>query len=111
MRRRAVIAFAVALMIAAGAAAVAYNRSLSFVRGAEECPWDLWIAALKGFIGPVEYVGSDGEFSYFRAGTSLYSRYKARTSELCLPETFAFGEGRPYRVGHEMIRCPGRAAP
>src|SRR6266498_5828483 len=42
--------------------------SLAYIRGAKERPTELWYAALKGFHGPVYYVGSDGEFSYFRAG-------------------------------------------
>src|SRR5688572_8935751 len=84
------------LLIIFAAAGIAYNRSLAYVRGAEENPGALWMAALKGFEGPVVYVGSEGEFSYFRTGKRVFGRYKAKTSRIRLPRTFAIGEGEPY---------------
>ena len=78
-------------------------RSLGYIHRAKERPYDLWMAALKGFEGPVYYVGSDGDFSYFRAGDVFYSRYKVQTEKIRLPDTFPFGKGEPYRVKQEMV--------
>jgi hypothetical protein len=61
------------------------------------------MAALKGFEGPVHYVGSEGEFSYFRAGTVFWTRYKAQTSKLRLPRTFPLGKDEPYLVTEDMV--------
>jgi hypothetical protein len=78
-------------------------RSLSYIHGAHEDPQGLWMAALKGFEGPVYYVGSDGDYSYFRAGKVFYTRYKAQTSKIGLPRTFPFGKGEPYLVTQDMV--------
>ena len=78
-------------------------RSLTYIHGAKERPYDLWMATLKGFEGPVYYVGSEGEFSYFRAGKIVYTRYKAQTSKIGLPRTFPFGKEEPYLVTQEMV--------
>ena len=78
-------------------------HSLSYVRGAKEHPQELWMAALKGFEGPVYYVGSEGEFSYFRAGKVFWTRYKAQTSRTHLPRTFPLGNGEPYLVTEDMV--------
>jgi hypothetical protein len=51
----------------------------------------------------VYYVGSDGDYSYFRQGHVFYSRCKAHTSKLKLPRTFPFGQGEPYIVTIDMI--------
>jgi hypothetical protein len=85
-------------------AGILWNRSLSFVRGAEENPHQLWMAALKGFEGPVYYVGDDADHSYFRAGKYLFSRYKVKTSKTHLPQMFPLGEGEPYIISHDMVR-------
>lgn len=77
--------------------------SLSYVHRAKERPYDLWMAALKHQEGPVYYVGSEGEFSYFRAGTVIWTRYKAQTSRIHLPRTFPFGKGEPYLVTEGMV--------
>jgi hypothetical protein len=77
--------------------------STSYIRGAKEDPQALWMAALKGFEGPVYYVGSEGDFSYFRAGDVFWTRYKAQTSKIRLPSTFALGHGKAYRVSEEMV--------
>jgi hypothetical protein len=61
------------------------------------------MATLKGFEGAVYYVGSDGDYSYFRAGKMFYTRYKARTSQLRLPRAFPFGRGEPYLVTQDMV--------
>jgi hypothetical protein len=61
------------------------------------------MAALKHFEGPVYYVGSEGEFSYFRAGKVIWTRYKAQTAKLHLPHTFPLGMGNPYLVTEEMV--------
>jgi hypothetical protein len=78
-------------------------HSLSYLHRAQERPYDLWMAALKGFEGPVYYIGSDGDYSYFRAGDIFYTRYKAQTSKIHLPHTFPFGKGEPYRVTQDMV--------
>ena len=57
-------------------------RSLSYIHGAPEDSQALWMAALKHQEGPVYYVGSDGDYSYFRAGTVVYIRYKAQTTKI-----------------------------
>ena len=81
----------------------AFEHSLAFVRAAPEDRYGLWMAALKGFQGRVQYVGSLGDYSYFRAGDWFCSRYKAPTAKLHLPRTFPLGEGVPYSVTFEMV--------
>jgi hypothetical protein len=78
-------------------------HSISYVRRAKERPSELWTAALKGFEGPVYYVGSEGDFSYFRAGTLIWTRYKAQTAKISLPRTFPLGKEKPYLVTQEMV--------
>jgi hypothetical protein len=104
MLRRARIHFASTMAIAFFAI-VAFTGcySNSYIRGAKEAPGALWMAALKGFEGPVYYVGSEGEFSYFRAGDIFWTRYKAQTSKMRLSSTFALGDGKPYRVNEGMV--------
>jgi hypothetical protein len=70
---------------------VAYNRSEMAVRAAPEEPYDLWLAVIKGFSGPVNYMGSDGGFAYFRAGSFFYDHYKTRASNVLLPRVFPIG--------------------
>jgi hypothetical protein len=80
--------------------------SVSYVHRAKDNPhdpYDLWMAALKGFEGPVYYVGSEGEFSYFRAGTVIWTRYKVQTAHIDLPRTFPLGKGEPYLVTEGMV--------
>lgn len=102
-RRLAAISAGLFFLTISAVAGIVYNRSLTYLRRAEEQPGALWIAALKGFEGPVLYVGSEGEFSYFRTGTRVFGRYKARTSRIHLPRIFPIGEGDPYQVTHEMV--------
>ena len=78
-------------------------HSLAYVHRAPEDHYKLWMAVLKPFAGSVYYVGSDGDYSYFRAGKLLPERYKARTSELRLPRTFPFGKAEPYVVTLDMV--------
>jgi hypothetical protein len=78
-------------------------RSLSYIHDAPEDSQGLWMAALKHQEGPVYYVGSDGDYSYFRAGTVIYTRYKAQTAKIRLPRTFPFGKGEPYLVTEGMV--------
>jgi len=104
MRRSSKIRFAVVFAVLVFAVCTFTGcRSLSYVHRAKERPYDLWMAALKGFEGPVFYVGSDGDYSYFRAGKVFYTRYKAQTSKLGLPQTFPFGKGEPYLVTQDMV--------
>ena len=77
--------------------------TLAYVRGADEDTQGLWIAALKGFSGTVYYVGTEGDFSYFRAGSVFPARYKAPTKNIGLPETFPLGTQKPYRVTQDMV--------
>lgn len=102
MRRRVLISF-VFLMLAVVCAIMLRWRSLSYIHGAPEDQSALWVAALKHFEGPVYYIGSEGDYSYFRAGELVYTRYKARTSKLVLPRTFPFGKGAPYLVTQDMV--------
>ena len=104
MRRSITVRFAVVSVVLILAAGMFTGcRSLSYIHRAKERPYDLWMAALKGFEGPVYYVGSDGDYSYFRAGKIFYTRYKAHTSKLGLPRTFPFGKGEPYLVTQDMV--------
>ena len=95
-----VLAVLVAVCLLVGAAD---RLSLSYIHGAQEQPVYLWIAALKHMEGPVYYVGTDGDFSYFRAGYIFFTRYKARTSMIRLPRTFPFGTRQPYLVTEDMV--------
>lgn len=57
-------------------------RSMPYLRlAADEEPYALWMAALKGFEGPVYYLGGDETYSYFRAGTIFYTPYEARKED------------------------------
>ena len=49
------------------------------------------------------YVGSEGDFSYFRGHGVFCGRYKTLTSKLKLPRTFPFGKEKPYIVTLDMI--------
>jgi hypothetical protein len=80
-----------------------YCFSLAYIRGAHEDPYRLWISALKPFGGLVYYVGSEGEFSYFRAGAVFPARFKAPTAKIKLPRTFPLGTQEPYTVTAEMV--------
>ena len=84
-------------------ALIAYNRSEMAVRNAPEDPFQAWIAANKGFHGPVYYIGNDGGFAYLRAGKYFYDHYKTRASNAVLPHVFPVGGGEPYLVTHGMI--------
>ena len=104
MRRRVKVGLVgVLAVVVCVAIVVVHFRSLSYIHGAEERPYDLWKAALAGFEGPIYYVGSEGDFSYFRAGSVVYTRYKAQTSRIKLSRTFPFGKGEPYLVAQEMV--------
>lgn len=70
---------------------------------ASEDRYALWMAALKGFSGTPRYVGSIGDFSYFRVGDMFITSYKAPTANLLLPKTFPLGEGKPYTVTAAMV--------
>ena len=85
------------------ALALAGCHSLSYVHGAPEDHYQLWMAVLKPFGGPVYYVGDEGDYSYFRGHGAFCDRYKTRTSKLHLPRTFAFGAERPYVATLDMI--------
>jgi hypothetical protein len=78
-------------------------HSLAYVHGAPEDHYQLWMGVLKPFGGPMYYVGSEGDFSYFRGHGIFCDRYKARTSELKLPRTFPFGREKSYIVTLDMI--------
>ena len=84
-------------------AAITYNHSTSYVRGAHEDQYSLWMAVLKGFNGQVYYVGSEGDFAYFRAGDLIRSRFKARSSKVRLPFTFPLTDGKSYQVTLAII--------
>jgi hypothetical protein len=103
MRPRIVIHFICLVIAVLCVVAFAGCHSLGYVHGAPEDQSGLWMAALKGFKGPVYYVGSDGDYSYFRAGRVFYRRYKAQTSKLSLPRTFPFGKSEPYLVTQDMV--------
>jgi hypothetical protein len=102
-RSRVEVGLICCLFTALCLAALAGCHSLSYIHGASEDQEGLWMAALKHFEGPVYYVGSDGDYSYFRAGEIFYTRYKAQTSKLSLPRTFQFGKGDPYLVTQDMV--------
>lgn len=80
-----------------------YQHSDAFVLGAREDRYQLWMAALKGFQGTPRYVGSLGDYSYFRVGDLFCSRYKVPTEKLRLPRTFPLGDEAPYVVTFEMV--------
>lgn len=80
-----------------------YCFSLAYLRGAHEDPYRLWISALKGLNGTVYYIGSEGEFSYFRAGAIFPDRLKAPTVKMKLPRTFPLDSQEPYPVTAEMV--------
>lgn len=94
---------AVAAAIATLFAVHAYRFSLTYVRGAPEVPSELWLRALKPFGGPPYYIGSEGEYSYFRAGFVLVDRYRVQTAKIRPPRTFRLGHGEPYIVTAEMV--------
>jgi len=98
---RALASFAV-MMLAAASIYIAYTHSNSYLRNASEDRSALWMAAAKGFEGPVEYAGSEADMSFFRTGSILCGRYKAPTNKMTLPKTFPLGSEEPYRVTLDM---------
>ncbi len=84
-------------------AGYSYQHSITFVWGATEDRDGLWMAALKGFQSTPRYVGSLGDYSYFRAGDLICSRYKAPTAKMHLPRIFPLGKGTPCVVTFEMV--------
>jgi hypothetical protein len=80
-----------------------YCFSLAYIRGAQEDSYQLWMSALKPFGGQVYYVGSEGDFSFFRAGAVFPARYKAPTANIRLPRTFPLGAQEPYAVTEGMV--------
>ncbi len=56
-----------AAALAVVAAFVHYTHTLAYLRGVKEDRWALWIAAAKGFQGPVKYLGDENGQSYFHA--------------------------------------------
>ncbi len=85
------------------AGVVGTRHSLVYVHGAPEDQYGLWMGVLKPLGGDVYYVGSEGDYSFFRGHGIFGDRYKAQTSKLRLPHTFSFGRGTPYRVTLTMI--------
>jgi hypothetical protein len=59
--------------------------------------------ALKGFNGPVYYVGSDETNAYFRVGSFIHAYYKLRPADARLPKTFPVSKGEPYRITSDMV--------
>ena len=66
-------------------------------------PYALWMAALKGFQGPVRYFGDADDYSYFVVGSDYTPRYKRPVTETSLPKYFPLGTEEPYRVTQEMV--------
>ena len=59
--------------------------------------------ALKPLGSPVYYVGSEGDYSYFRSGHVFRKHYKAQTAKIRLPNTFPLGKGKAYVVSEDMV--------
>ena len=95
MKRRILLIISLMLVVAGSVVLVSRMRSPT---SATEDPWAVWITVLKGFGGPVYYVGSDGEFAYFRTGRVFWSYYKVRAGHAHLPRTFPIGADEPYLV-------------
>ena len=104
MRCNITVRFFALVAVSVGVTLVACGCcSLSHVHGAKEDPSNLWMAALKTHVNEVYYVGSEGDYSYFRAGKIFCERFKARTSKISLPRTFPFGKEEPYVVTSDMV--------
>ena len=65
--------------------------------------WGLWIACLKGFEGTVQYIGDEGDYSYFVTGSDYTPRYKRPIKDTKLPRHFPRDSSAPYRVTIEMV--------
>ena len=103
---------AAAITIAAG---LIWNRTRDPERVALMDPYALWIDALKGFAGTVSYVGSRGDYAYFRVEDEtffVWTYYKLPACHAKLPRTFPLGGGDPYIVHFGVLsdamadRCP-----
>ena len=77
--------------------------SCSSVKNPRENNYDLWMDALKGFNGPVYYIGSDETNAYFRVGSYFHSYYKVKATDTHLPKTFPVSKGEPYQITAEMV--------
>ena len=95
--RKFMLAVLAALIVLVGAYA-AWTRFRSPETAAQADSYRVWIALLKSFDGPVEYVGSDDLHAYFRVGFIFSSYYKVPTCAVQLPDTFSVGDGRSYIV-------------
>jgi hypothetical protein len=80
-----------------------FLNGCSSIKHPRENNYDLWMDALKGFNGPVYYVGSNETNSYFRVGSVIHSYYKVRTTDTHLPRTFPIAKGEPYRITSDMV--------
>ena len=104
MRQRVWMRFAGLLVAAVCIVAIAGCGTSAYVKKAPEDSYGLWMAALKSDPGPVSYVGSQGEYSYFRAGKyGYFKRFKAQTAKIHLPRTFPLGKGEEYIVTQDMV--------
>ena len=55
----------------------------------------VWAALLKGFEGPVRYVGSDDAYAYFQVQSAYY---KIPLCAVAIPQTHSLGTGESYVV-------------
>lgn len=95
--------YIILIMCAVFIAQMLYYRSLTYLRHADIDRGALWMAAAKGFEGRLTYVGSEGDYSFFRAGKVFIRRYKTPTSTTHLPRTFPLGAEEPYDVDADMV--------
>ena len=80
-----------------------FLSSCSSIKTAREDYYALWMDTLKGFNGPVYYIGSDETNSYFKVGTYIHAYYKERTADTHLPKIFPISKGDPYQITFSMI--------
>ena len=102
--RVALLAICAAFIVFFGAAA--YFQLTTDPRAAQENTNAVWIALLKGFSGPVYYVGSENGFAYFRLGQLFWTYYKVPERDTRLQTVFPLGEGKPYLVDLKNVPNP-----
>ncbi|MDB6004620.1 MAG: hypothetical protein JWR15_1607 [Prosthecobacter sp.] len=96
------------ILIAAGISSLLwvafdYMHSLPYLRRAREDRPALWMAAAKGFNGPVHYYGDEGGNSFFRSGVLYVTTYRSPTSKVHPPKMFPLGEQAAYQITLDMV--------
>jgi hypothetical protein len=75
----------------------------SHLNKASEDPQAVQMIRLKGFGGPLRYLGDEAGFSYFKAGRYAPKYFKVPTTKLTLRNRFPLGRQPAYEPALEEV--------